>query len=422
MAENLGTKPYSIFAGLFPHRLVEYLKHSREWQSLKGVIKTDGFFIFLGAFTGLALIILEDKYKLKDTLNFWPHSLGLVMEHGGLGLIVSALAVFGYEWRSNAKKAFDLTEELVRLREVEGIEAIHRGLEAVFGGEVHNLPENLKTVFNSLKKVIAAIQELNKNKSWANRQYIGFVSDLLDTSLLNAVNLSNLEKEEVNWMDFIVPVTAAKLADKFLAKHMMALTAGDTYEVISDFTSWQGRQLEEFHNDATKQAVKNGAEVIRVFNLLSVRDEEVSEEQVREILRKHLKDARDWTGEKGYKVKVFGFEDFAVLRRNFPQDFKDKKRAMDSHFGIFKHRNEIVCVMVREADLSKMQLCSKFGSVKTDVEKLERIIIQAKLLTPDLTEEGLSDQIDNLIGSLKLKSNKRRRRKQTSTEPLAQRN
>jgi hypothetical protein len=424
MPEDLSLKSYSVFGWLVPGRLVEYFRQSREWQSAKSVIRTHGFFIFLGAFGGLFLIALQEILRLKEGGRGW-YILGLIMEHGGLGLVVSALAVFGYEWRSNAKKLFDLTEELVKLHEellklleVQGIGAIRRGLEVVLGAELDNLPDNLKVVFRSLMKVIQAIQELNKNQAWANRQYIAFVSDLLDTCELNAVNLSQMENEKVTWTDFIVPVTASKLADKFLAKYMVALSSDDTYEVISDFTSWRGEQLKEFHDTATKQAVNNGAEVIRVFNLLSVRDEDISVEQVRDILGKHLKDASEWTGKEGYKVKVFGQEEFSLLRGSFPQDFPDKRPVMQ-HFGIFKHRAEIVCVMVREADLSKMQLCSKIGSVRTDVDKLEKIIAKAKPLKPELTEEGRTEQINSITAGLitagiKVKHDRKRRRKRIS--------
>lgn len=403
MPKQEDSKRYSIFDGLKRKWPFDFVRQSKEWQGLIQAIKSDGFLILLGVLSGIGLVVLQHDWKW---LNRDHVTTALIVEHLGLAFIVSSIAVFGYEWRSYAKKAFDLTEELVKLRQVEGIEAIDRGLEVVFGGEEHELGENVRKVFSSLKKVIVAIQDLNTNKSWASQQYIGFVSDLLDTAQLNAVNLSDLEKKEVSWKDFIVPVTASRLAGRLLTQYMMALGAGDLYEVISDFTSWQDAQLDEFHNIATKKAVANGAEVVRVFNLLSVGSETISESQIRETLTKHLNDAKQWPGAKGYKVKVFGPAEYAVLHKKFPQ--ADRRVLMESHFGVFKHRNEIVCVMVKLANLSKMQLCSKLESIAEDVDKLENVIANAR----ELKLEEL-DQLGVILKGLNLKGSRRRLRKQT---------
>lgn len=384
-------------------RIKNYFPQSNKWQSLYHVIETDGFYILMGALSGLGLVILQEVFHIKAQPG-WRHIAGLVIEHTGLGLFVSSIAVFGYEWRSNAKRAMDLSQQLVELRQMEGMNAIQRGLVAVFGDEEHAVPENLKKGITGLKKVIVAIEGLNKSKSWANQQYIGFVADLIETARSNAENLSFLDDKKVDWKDFIVPVTAADLADNFLAKHMRALTINDKYHVISNFSSWQGDQLKNLH-EATKIAVENGAEIIRVFNLLSLANENIPVELAKTILEKHLAAAKEWKGVHGYTVKVFGQAQFNKLKKLHTH--ADIGISMQSHFGVFIHGEEIICVMVKDPNLSKMQICAKKLAVQSETEQVEEVIRFAETLDPDKPE-----QLNTVLSELKKKVRRGRRQVQ----------
>jgi hypothetical protein len=78
---------------------------------------------------GIGLIILPHQIQW-----FENHALiALVIEHLGLGFLVSSIAVFGYEWRSHTKMAVELSEKLAKILTERGKEALKLSLFAVLG-------------------------------------------------------------------------------------------------------------------------------------------------------------------------------------------------------------------------------------------------------------------------------------------------
>lgn len=102
----------------------------KEDENLRRATRSVGGFALTGFLLGMLAIVVQEKlhqHVPAQEWQEWQHYLELLLEHGGLGLVVSSIAVFGYEWRSHARKAFQLSEDLKRaIAEVTNIEDLVR--------------------------------------------------------------------------------------------------------------------------------------------------------------------------------------------------------------------------------------------------------------------------------------------------------
>src|SRR6185295_2404118 len=208
------------------------------------------FYVLFGFVAGLGLAASS---RLVDE-GFWR----LLLEHLGMGLVVSSIAIVLYEWRSEIPKLLGLASKLAEVSRAEGKEGLDRVLETLIGND-KSLPEGACDVRDNCRTVILTLSELLSQRSRITDQYVGFIS-----SLLRVVVNKNLKAfrdlTAGSAALFHVPASSAVLADDALSAQMAALDPGDRYDVVSDLRTWQEGQLAGFQA-ATEAAVKRGVRV-----------------------------------------------------------------------------------------------------------------------------------------------------------------
>jgi hypothetical protein len=194
--------------------------------------------------------------------------------------------------------------------------------------------------------------------------------------------------------DFHVYPTSGVTADKFLARHMSLTEPGDSYDVISDISSWRDNQLNEFRKNSVK-AVKRGVNIRRVFNLFLVDLPKSDDPSYRNVVKKtiltlqvHFRHKTDLAGERGkYEVRILGGDEIANLRKHTDYHLTDIQRA---HYGILRMKDapqKVIRLNVAMADLSDMKVSCDSEEIKRDMQKFEDVWYAAS----DLTENKIRE-------------------------------
>ena len=346
---------------------------------------------------------------------FWAgllHLLATISEHLGIGFIVAAITVFFYEWGAHIKKtmalAAGLTRSIDQIEETKTIitrndevaaalaqtkrlmeslgltERLYKDIDkatrfnlkvclnGLIGGASKPRSEYSDRAIESCERLILAIQKLRQDGAWGNDKYIEFITKhISDVVGHNAEGLSNLRRNG-NKQDFRVPPTAAGMAAEILSKQMEAMEEGDSYDVISDLTSWQDSQLDELLSTAETAVKSDKVQIRRVFNLLpyTIRGpfKKTLPAKYDEILETHLKASEMWKGDKGigcYLVKILWRDGYESLRKDPRWRNTEIERL---HFGLFGHTDESVKFSVTKSDLSDMEMLRR--SRKNEDERL----------------------------------------------------
>jgi hypothetical protein len=379
------------------------VKKGKGWESFKEAIKSHGLFIASGLISGLALIVIEDFFELKSK-NFWLHILGLSLEHLGLGLIVSSIAVFGYEWRSHVKKVVDLSgklqqsiKEVARIRETlrktgtllelltkESNQSLDASLRAFLGEDNHLLLTNLRRFIETISEIQK--DEANNETQTENqdeyfklvkKQYISVTEWLLQrTVLTNALQFKKVV--EGGEGHFNVPATSGDMADTILATQMSIMHEEDSYDVVSDVSSWRDNLLKEFKKESIKKINSKKFKVRRVFNLFrpglplphSATYKDACDRTI-QTLREHLQSSKDfstWTW-RGYELKVFWEDELNNAKEDRYHNFSDYE-FRDAHFGLFIHKEprKVIRFRVELENLSNMLINWDPDEIGRDVE------------------------------------------------------
>lgn len=380
--------------------------------------KSAGFYIAVGLLFGFALVLLANNIHHSESLQmvFYPNHIEiayLLIEHLGTGFIVSALAVFFYEWGAHIKHALDLSNQLKngvqqinnllettklsnRLVNVLDSEYTQRGnpefeksLEFLLT-EGDQSPIYLSDLTKNISSIAKAVRDIRKNNSWATEQYVEFINYLLTNVVeLNARTLEHVSKKQDGEYPFSVPPDGARMADEILATHMRALSQGDTYDVISHVSSW--KHLLDFHKESIEAVINRGVRIRRVFNFRIRYKEEPTPEQIKKILESHLKDVEnlaDENGTKRYEVKVV--RQAEIDKELVSSEFLE--RLPSSHFGIFAKNvggtdKSKIRVKVQLSNLSDMKLSSDEQLYKSDVRMFEEAWDIGSDLTDKIIEE-----------------------------------
>lgn len=280
-------------------------------------------YIFWGLFWSFVLLasakLLDMLQEAKIENWAWKIIIAAryILEHLGIGFIVSTVAVYFYEWGSHARRLTDISVELLRELKIQR--------------KIGERQEHLRIALKGDRSALDAINGLIKSLvELGDPSYKDIVLRLLNGVRKNAAALSSLD--HVNNSRFIGPPAAATIVDSILSAHMNALNAGDTYQVVSDLASWQEGRLPRFR-EATRIAVtERGASVQRVFNILNEDRYALSASAAAAILRRHLDDVEAWSGgaSKGsYSLRVFGDSELRKAEKDERQDVQGK------HFGNF---------------------------------------------------------------------------------------
>jgi hypothetical protein len=382
--------------------------------------KSAGPYVAVGLLAGLILIVLGYLYEHNGGYKI----LALLLEHIGTGFIVSALAVFFYEWGAHIKHAMDLSKELVKginnLHDIQKINVLSGRmvgfLERKKDDNAAHLNEALDFMLSTeepcepplshlkekLLSIAESVGEIDRNKNWASKQYVEFINYLLENVVeQNAQTLVHISKiNEQGEFPFAVPPNGAEMADEILATHMRALDVGDSYDVLSHVTAW--RYLKNFHDETKKAIRERGVTVRRIFNFRIKYADELSVEEMRNVLTQHFKameDLADQSKFPRYHVKVLRQ---AELNKTISARFID--HISSSHFGIFikkidRDNVSKIRVKVHSADLSDMRLVRHEKAFKDDIQLFD----EAWRIGTDLSPEIINEIINEWEARKKLK-------------------
>jgi hypothetical protein len=321
--------------------------------------------------------VLRTQYLLVDSL----------LEHVGTGFIIAAIAVFFYEWIFHLRETAKLTQKLVDIVEVSRNESLEGFLTLTLAEDTKHVPDYLKEVISNVRLLVEAVSGLQRQDIWAKEQYIVFVSRLVADVRRNADSLRGLNAGGEH--HFIVTPTGADLADAILAAQMRAMAKGDSYDVISNLSSWKGQQLRELHDEERKALQFRGARVRRIFNLTRRYRPPLKDTEAREILLNHFNNSKDWgvtENQISYEVRVLGVEE---LKRSTSQLLHG--RINEAHFGIFQHGNESLRVKVERADLSDMVMSKDPEIVRGYSDLFQEAWNAATLLSEESIEPILQE-------------------------------
>ncbi|HEX8844311.1 MAG TPA: hypothetical protein VF791_06690 [Pyrinomonadaceae bacterium] len=346
-------------------------------------------YVLLGLLTGGGLLILQDYLRERHA----PELLVKLVEHLGVGFLVSSIAVFFYEWGSHAKKMQQLNERLLQWERAKPEENLTRSIRRLFNpDDEREASGEVKELSVYCKELVMHISKLLQNRnSWCNDQHVDFLLYFLKSYLVkNAKTFTSLNDENVRAkLPFVVPQNAAELTSSLLTYYMQTLNTGDSYISISNLPVWQNDQLTEFHK-ATTEAMKRGVKVRRIFNFARNYRVVIGISEAIYILELHLKYVE--TSEGNYQVKVLGQHE---LKKSTSKNLES--RIGDAHFGIFRHDKEALRLEVRGPELSEMFITKE--EIYTEGRD-DRLFDEAWAAGIELKAENFRQIITNLAEEL----------------------
>lgn len=353
-------------------------------------------------FIGLALLLWQALLPNTESLG------GKLLEHLGVAFLVTAIVILFFEAGSNEKKIHESLKTLNQLVRGRAEEKMNTCYDLIFRDDQGEQPSHLKKACENLRTLSSYILNLNEQRLWAKDKYIDFINYLLeDVVLRNAVNLVQIGGKGSE--NFHVP-SPAKIAEKILTLQMSAMEKGNTYDVVSDISSWQNNQLGGFR-DETGERVAYGVKVRRIFNItrldkvldrMAGHDEDTFKiNEIREILEEHLKDSEAWGMDNGiprYEVRVVGKGEVENSQR---RRYLEEQEVNIKHFGLFNRGEGIVQFTVTKPDLSDMKLSTDLHNIENDLSVFNAIWYYA---SAPLSE----DRIDQVVQELSEVAEQRR--------------
>jgi len=332
-------------------------------SKLLPAFKSHFFFLSLGFVGGLSLLVLE--HYLVQTMHKQHDGVFIViLEHLGVALLVSAIAIFGYEWNMHINEANDLdeiikheleesramrtslhmTDRLLAAMREEGRNNMGVALDALLGND--SASESVQVIKEQLINLATVAAGLRKG--WASDHQMKFISVLLQEFVIqNAISILRVT-DKSGEQHFRIKEPAQKIAGRLLAAQVSSMKKDDQYLVISDFASWDGEHLDEFLSEQIRAVKESGIIVKRIFYLTELRS--VHSSKAAAILRKHYQCCR---GAKGYQVAVLGK---AEMKRLEEGGKIKRERAEDQHFGIFVVGGQLLRFKVEDEDLADLAI------------------------------------------------------------------
>lgn len=341
------------------------------------------------------------------TLIYWQAFFFLIIKEIGVGLIVAAVAVFGYEYSQHIRGDFerqikqdaalesldDATKLLQTTAETKSfIETIKDDLttirskdiaragERILNLSIGNSPDEEK--FKELvKKIVQQAATLKQTGTVYCQSYLSFINWLCEHIILsNLTQLSHLEEhadnsaEATQWR-FDLPINKS-VAGQMLGFQLNSLERDDLYQTVSNVLFWEGKDFDFFWRETIK-ACAEGIRNERLFNLCSlIEDENLLNEKfsrAKEIVEKHKK--LEGSDKEMYEVRFFTVkqaEKAFAEHKGTPEatvaELKMGTMTLTS-FGVFTHRadpsDDVVSFRVENEQLSRMSV----SRIAKDVDK-----------------------------------------------------
>ena len=403
-------------------------KFERAKNDLLPAFKSEWFYILVGLGVGFLLLGLSQLLEHIEHAveHHWPEAylvasgiltglisfVAFISEHLGVGFVVSAIAVFFYEWGAHIKSTMELGSRLEsgvgkvhdmmevlelnkRLKDISsarGKASLEAGLRTLLSGKMDDSdkPRHLRESVENIEGLVHTIALLNDDDAWANAQFIGFISNHIKVARENAEALRYLTEHGERRLTQLTTTTAAEIVTAM----MQATGDGDEFMVVSDLPSWQHNQLKMLH-DATQVAVnERNVRVRRVFKLLSDPYGDPPRE-AEEMLLNHLRDSKTWRGASDwgrYEVGVLTGD--SLKNEEFVNKFGATRPIIQAHFGIFMHEQESTVVRVESPTFSDMVLS---GDERTNSREFDIFAAIWDVAVP-LTDEA---QVPHLVSKMR---------------------
>lgn len=357
---------------------VKWTKISQARKRLGPAFKSSWPYTLLGLSVGFLLLVaheyIDSQYKL----------VALLVEHIGIGFIVSAIAVFFYEWGAHLKQAVELSEELASV--------IHNDVRPiVLELSQDTLPRALKTILRDsssvahryTRQIVADIDQLvdstaalQREGIWMKEEFIGVIADMLKTLRENAECFRDVADRREH--RFAAP-TSEDMIDRVLVAQMRSLRNGDTYDVITNLYSWRGNRLADLRKETKIAVTERDVRVRRIFNLIF--KVPLSREEVRRILEEHMNEIGS-----GIDIKVLRKQD---VEGSSSRELKFYAPSL--HFGVFRHGAENLRIeLTKSLDLSGMMLTMEPQELESVTALFDEAWNVAQPLSPGIIEECFS--------------------------------
>jgi hypothetical protein len=249
---------------------------------------------------------------------------GYFLDHLSVGFFVSSIAVFFYEWGSDAKHALDLSVQLDELLRAEGVDRIRLGMAASFADHPALQEEH--------EKLIAALLYLNRPDSRARMADLAFLTLFVEHAANYGNQLRTLREHLANpgkevGRPFQLDFTKLSYADKILTDWMGLLGEGDRYVTMSNPRTWSALKSGGFKR-AGGEAVFKGCRMQRIF-IMDHDGDEHSVDDLRNLINHYQFAAnRARQGRGTYQIQIAGKDVFT------PRGI----RSENQHYGIFTAR------------------------------------------------------------------------------------
>jgi hypothetical protein len=358
----------------------KWAKWSQARHEFAPAFQTSWPYVLLGFALGAGCVLLSENISSEHPL------IRLIVEHLGMGFIVAAIAVFFYEWGAHIKTIMSLSTKLV--------DSIHEDVKPiVLELSEKSLPKLLKTLLQErssighrhtskmvpdIERLVMAAARLQTDGIWMKEQYLGVLAHSIRTLRENAESLESLAEGVKT--EFLAPTSEVSI-DEILAAQIRSLKEGDTYDVITNLSSWKSGRLGELRKETLAAIRLRGVKVRRVFNLLF--PVQLTREEVREILASHIEECEQARLGENLQVRILTERE---SNQSASQELKVYVREM--HFGIFSHGGESLQIKLsRHWDLSGLELSMK----REDLEASKRLFTEAWRVSQPLTKDRIDD-------------------------------
>lgn len=341
-------------------------------------------YVLVGLLVGGGLLTLHE---------YLPHSVpelsGKLVEHLGVGFLVSAIAVFFYEWGSHAKEMRETNLRLLEWEQSLPEENLGRSIRKLFGEDAES-PLSLQASELSVQcsnLILHFAYLLAHRETWANHEYLGFLSNFLSKFLVsNSEAFCSLPaKGECR---VVMPSSAIRSASDLLERYVNTMGQGDSYRVVANMAAWSSDELGQFHARAST-AITKGVTIKRVFNFTQDYGVKFQLGDVIKVLKQHVEEIEQ-SGES-YQAKVLGQ---AELRMS--NSVVLRERIRQAHFAIIKHADRGVRLRFEGSDLGNLLLTQNELTVATD----ENLFVEAWGAATDLNQKNLNAIVRRLAEEL----------------------
>lgn len=366
----------------------EHQANERLMGQVQLVWQKVGKFISIGFLIGVSLVVMGDlggKHLPKiihedimrnDVIEFSLVLSCLIIKDLGLGLIVAAIAVFGYEFLTHIS---GFVNEADRLKGgYYSLDAATTQLKSAirnsnpreaFRQDIHILFPEPELREPLLKLVEKTLELKNKELPSLTNEYLKFLGWFITQfALTNADELIKLkksirEKNQTKFIKYNAPDTR-EVASQILAAHMRCLSKYDSYDSVSNVLFYEEHRMYVLHA-AMQEAFRREVKVRRIFNVSNFEMDEKLRlnqnkfETARKIVDKHKKLAKESKGR--YEIRFFGQEikNKGLIKTEFnPRESSHLTKLPLLYFALFHHHmiESRVLFIVEDLQLSKMEL------------------------------------------------------------------